>query len=353
MLIEELQKRKVPSFLPESANEWLEQRASILDILQKEEYGYMPPACPVTAEITSILEHQFGDKCVQYEAKLTCELQNGRFSFPATAIIPKINKPVPAILLISFAAVIPSKNLPAEELIDEGVAIFTFCYKDVVPDNKEALESELPHLLFGDRRGAHDPGTIAMWAWAASRVMDWALTFDGIRHDRIAVVGQSRLGKTALLAGAMDERFAVAYSNDSGCCGAAISRGKDGEDFAAITTNFPYWFCEEFMKYANHKEKELPLDQDALIAAIAPRGAYVASSVMDEWSDPKSEFLSVASASRIWKLLGLSGLVAPDRFPMVNEAFHEGCVGYHMREGTHTLNRNDWHFFLPFFKKYS
>lgn len=350
MLIEELRKRGIPDFMPASAAGWPERRKKILDILQREEYGYLPPACKVSFEVTKVEKDLYGGKGTRTDAALHCELPNREFVFPATALIPKSACPVPAVLLISFANVIPSKNLPAEELLDNGIAVFTFYYGSVVPDNADAFNAELPRILFGDRRGPSDPGTIAMWAWGASRVMDWAMTFDTVQKDHIAVVGQSRLGKTALFAGAMDERFAIAYSNDSGCCGAALSRGKIGEHFSDITGLFPYWFCENFLKYSDGNEDGFPMDQDALLASVAPRMVYVASSEEDTWSDPRSEYLSVVSASRIWELLGRKGVGAPDRYLQANEALHNGDIGYHVRSGTHTLNRDDWHYFLSYLK---
>ena len=85
-----------------------------------------------------------------------------------------------------------------------------------------------------------------MWAWAAQRVMDYAITLDCLNKNRGTVCGHSRLGKTALLAAATDERFFCAYSNDSGCGGAAISRKKDGEKINDICKAFPYWFCDNY-----------------------------------------------------------------------------------------------------------
>ncbi len=350
MLMNELARRKVPEFMPESAQEWPEKRKQLLEMLQKEEYGFQPPACPVTPENIVRDERCYGSKCLRLDADLRCDLPQGSFSFPASAVIPKCDHSVPAVVFISFSDQIPYKNLPAEEITDNGVAVFSFFYKSVVPDDMEAMSGELPKLLFGDNRKPDDAGAISLWAWAASRVLDWALTMPEIKHDQIAVVGQSRLGKTALLAAALDERFAVAHSNESGCCGAAISRGKEGEDFEAIIMRFPYWFCTNFHKYSG-KENDLPFDQDALIACIAPRRAYVASAEQDLWCDGNSEYLACASAGRIWELLGEDGFVAPNRFPKVGEAFQAGNVGYHLRPGTHTMNRFDWHHFLAFFLK--
>ena len=347
MLFKELEKRKVPCFLPENAEKWPEKRAEIVDMLQKYEYGYQPPKCEITVEDIKPDPKCYGSKCNRYDAVINCHLPQGDFRFPVIGIIPKREKPVPAIVFISFSDQIPYKNLPGEEVTDNGVAVFSFFYKDVCPDNKEAMQGELPKLLYGDNRKDTDAGAISLWAWAASRVLDWVLAFEEIRKDNVAVMGQSRLGKTALVAAALDERFAMAHSNESGCCGAAISRDKVGENFEFITRTFPYWFCPGFLKYAG-KEHEFPFDQDQLIAAIAPRRAYVSSAWEDKWADPESEYLACWSAGRVWEILGMDGFIGPNRFPEPGEVFNLGNVGYHVRPGTHTMTRDDWHNILPF-----
>ena len=282
--------------------------------------------------------------------QLTASLCGREFSFPFTYVLPLAEKPVPAVVFVNFRPNVPDEYLPTEEICDSGVAAASFWYEDVTSDSGD-FESGLAGVWYqGRARGPQDPGKIAFWAWAAMRVLDWLLTRPEIDPAQIAVAGHSRLGKTALFAGAMDGRFCAAYSNNSGCGGAALSRGKAGESIARITEVFPFWFCPAFADFAG-REEALPFDQHALLALMAPRLLYVASAGEDAWADPDSEFLGCAAASAAWEKLGRKGLTAPDRLPQEGDSFHAGSIGYHLRPGTHYLSRYDWGQFLKFWRE--
>ena len=318
-------------------------KKEIMESLLREEYGYLPEKpYHVEAEQVAMDPSFCAGGADLVTLKLKCKAAWGEFAFPIYYVCPKkAQKPVPAFIHINFTNRIPDKYQPTEEIIDSGFAVLTIYYEDVTKDDGD-FTNGLAGVVYPDGIRKKDQcGKIGLWAWAAMAVMEYALTLPELDSARISVIGHSRLGKTALLAGALEERFYSAISNNSGCSGAAISRNKGGESIKAIYTKFPYWFCENYEKYME-KEGELPFDQHYLIAANVPHRVIVGSAERDLWAGPKNEYLSCVAASDYFKEQGLTGLISEKTEPEAGDFFPEGHICYWMRSGGHYLGRADW-----------
>ena len=244
------------------------------------------------------------------------------------------------------------QSIPIEQIIDRGYAYITACYWELEPDNNDLHSVGIRSLANqGKPLAANQWGAIAAWAWGMSRMLDCAGEIKEIDVARCALVGHSRLGKTALWAGASDKRFAIVTSNDSGCGGAALSKRVSGETVEVINTGFPYWFCKNFRQY-NGKENELPIDQHELLALAAPRPLYVCSGVEDLWADPLGEYLSVVYANPVYQLYGKQPMPSTENaLPPVNTP-QTGDIAYHVEDAGHQFGDYDWEQFLLFFDKY-
>jgi hypothetical protein len=346
-----------------TADDWTEvRRPEVLELFRKHVYGRVPTTpYQLRFQLANKEPQAMSGAATLKQIDIVVTAQGKSLTIPLTLFVPnEVPKPVPTFLLICNRDpenIDPTRKTksefwPAEEVVARGYGIAAFHNADVDPDKHDGYQDGIHGLLDGGPRPPDAWGTIAAWAWGASRAMDYFETDPDVARGRVAVIGHSRGGKTALWAGAEDERFSIVCSNDSGCGGAALSRrqNKEKETVAKINKSFPHWFNETFKTYGGHEES-LPVDQHMLMALIAPRAVCVGSAEQDLWADPRGEFLSVVSAGPVYRLFGQQGLGESPEMPAINEPLDGEGAHYHIREGKHNLTLTDWKCYLDFADK--
>jgi len=236
-----------------------------------------------------------------------------------------------------------------KQIVARGYALAAFCSSDV--DSDRADVSDGIYASLARQRGSEaapkpqDRGTIAGWAWGYHRCVDYLVTDPALDPKRIAVVGHSRNGKTALLAAAFDERIALAIPHQAGCGGTAPSRGKVGESVKQINDRFPHWFNATFKEF-NLEPERLPFDQNGLVALMAPRPVLLSNAAEDQWANPAGQFQVLRAAEPAYRLLGAGGLTET-AMPEPGRLL-AGKLGFYIRPGKHSMTAGDWKVFLDF-----
>lgn len=373
-----------------AADEWFAlRRPEILETFQKELYGIIPSADIARLHYAErkTEENGLGGKAVRKEGILYFNWPEETPKLDLLIYLPKTGKvPFPAFLGLNFCGNHTVTNEPgitvtdnpygarlnkkedqeklrglaasrwqAERVVERGYALVTAYYEDIAPDFPDGAVFGVSPLFvrFMKEKSIPNefaPAAISTWAWGLSRILDTLETIPEIDARRVAVLGHSRLGKTALWAGANDPRFALVISNNSGCGGAALYRREFGETFDFMNNAIAYWFCGNSRKYAGNVSA-LPFDQHELIALIAPRPVYIASAQEDQWADPKGEFLSALGANPVYRFLGSDGLDGVTEWPKVNHPVG-GTIHYHLQSGEHDVTPYDWEQYLDFADRY-
>jgi hypothetical protein len=386
---------KVPSYiLPEllvsqdgrvieTAREWMDiRRPEVLALFEEYIYGKIPGYLKIaSSEIIEQDDFALNGKAVRRQVVLKFQNSGRDLDVHLLIYLPKGLKKIPVFLGYNFHGnhtvsdepeilITRSwvRNVPdygvvdhkaseksrgsgksrwdIQMIIESGYGLVTLYYGDVDPDKYDYTDGVHSFLY---KPGQEKPlpnewGSISAWAWGLSRVMDYIEEDPFLDSEKVIVMGHSRLGKTALWAGALDQRFAVVISNNSGCGGAALWRRRYGERLHGMNQYFPHWLAENINQFSGN-EDNLPVDQHMLIALMAPRPVYIASAVEDRWADPKGEYLSGYHATPVFELFGKKGLTK--EMPGINQPVMNS-IGYHIRSGGHSVLSYDWDQFIRF-----
>ncbi|MBD3197434.1 MAG: hypothetical protein GF317_20435 [Candidatus Lokiarchaeota archaeon] len=293
--------------------EWNLRRNEIKETLQNLEYGHLP-GNPDRIEVTNLSSQDLGEGKILNTLKMTIipnnSLPETNFNFTLWVALPNGTGPFPTIVKVSEEGT-GSQEPARDQVLTRGYIYVCFNHIELDPDITG-------NDIIGPCQQAYpsyDWGSIGVWAWGAMRVADyllnetWVNAPDGIPNvdpSKLIITGHSRRGKTALLAGAFDERFTMVVPNESGCAGAGsfLIQGYISETIADITSpsRFRYWFNENFTKFAGN-EVNIPFDQHFLRSLVAPRLILSMEATEDFWSNPIGSQAIYEAANPVFKFL--------------------------------------------------
>jgi hypothetical protein len=374
---------------------WKQRRPEILEDFQREVYGRIPTNTPkVTWEVTAVDTNAMDGTAIG--KSLLGRLDNS--AYPAisvnlglTLFTPvKASKPVPVILVPGFgrtgfepragslgttngssASASPAPT-PAIQfggpgrtfggiaganprviqlLLSNGWGYAVFNTWSVQADNGAGLTKGIIGFMnHGQPRKPDDWGMLAAWSWGLSRALDYLQTDPSVAANKVGLEGHSRWGKAALLAMALDQRFAIVYASCSGEGGAKLHRHDIGESLDNVAGIGEYhWMAGNFLKYAGHCN-DLPVDAHELIALAAPRPVFITGGTQDLWSDPIGEFKACVGAGPVYRLLGKKDLGTTE-MPQPDVELMSGDIAYREHAGGH-IDAPDWQTFINFAKRY-
>ena len=311
----------------ESLADWRRRRRELTDLVVAIEYGGLPPTpSGVTGE--ALYRHKarcFGE--ASYTQYRILNDDDVSCHFRLDVLVPPGDGPFPVVLTGDgcFRYVTDEITL---DILGRGFILAQFSRTAIVPDLYNSERTTGLYRVYPDAQF----GAIAGWAWGYHRCVDFLLTLDAVRRDGIAVVGHSRGGKTALLAGATDERIALTAPNGSGSGGAGCFRwqGPKSETLADSHRMIPYWYGPRLWDFVG-REHQMPFDQHFLKALVAPRALVSTEGLDDLWSNPSGTWQTYLAAREVYRFLG-----AEDR------------IGIRFREGGHDHGQADWRAFLDF-----
>jgi hypothetical protein len=354
------------------ANAWRSRRAEILELYEKNIYGRIPPAAPkVTWQVAETDPKARDGAAVRKKiaGAVGSSAEGPRITVTLTTPA-SASKPVPVILLVNFgggpppppgtAARGPAFNAHADpaladEILGRGWGYATVGYADIQPDRATTAGDAVMALAAAGRPAGtpappDDWGTIGVWSWGVSRIIDYFETDKTVDAKRIAIFGHSRLGKTVLWASAKDERVAAVFSSCSGEMGAALARRDWGETVDDMAQNFPWQFAGAFQQYSG-RWNDMPVDAHMLISLSAPRPVFITGGTADQWADPVGMFKAAVAAGPVYRLLGRKDLGTTE-LPALDTPLTAGDMGWHYHTGGHTATPADWKAFLTFLGKY-
>jgi endo-1,4-beta-xylanase len=334
--------------------DWQRRRAEIRTLMQYYEYGFKPAKPPVFSA-TSATSGQSHNITISMADNGRSASFAPRLTLPTAEQAAASGKSAPFPVIVSLDFFVGNGNA---NYLNAGYAVLSIPTGSVQSDNV-AHTGAIFDLYPYDVAAGTDFGCLLGWAWGASRAVDaleyllandpaYTVQANGaatplVAMDKLAVTGFSRWGKGALVAGFLDERFAVTHAGASGSGGAAPYR------FMPFGNQYTWGFTSgsetlgDHMRHQTHNSNEmmrrflndthpmavqprmyltrtygygerLPFDHHLQIAAIAPRAVLISNTNDDYGNNAEGDAIGVMAARPVFEYLGAGDKLALDLY---------------------------------------
>jgi dienelactone hydrolase len=305
----------------QSRADWQKRRERIRASYEKWVFGQMPPA-PNNLRAVVTAERQEGGATIR---DVRLEFGPGhRGNLRLQLIIPPGKGPFPVFLTNH-----PRTRPWVVPAVRRGYIGCIYFATDPIYGSRDDSDA------FIELYPEYDFSALARWAWAGMRAVDYLYTEPMVDRARIGITGHSRNGKQALLAAAFDERIGAVVAS-SGNTGEVDPWRFTTDPFAnetieQITGNFPGWFHPRLRFFAG-REHKLPVDQNLLMAMVAPRGLLMASAYSETQGNSFGFEQAFRSVEGVYRFLDA-----------------ESRVGLSLRPGEHATTAEDIEQYVDFF----
>jgi hypothetical protein len=230
----------------------------------------------------------------------------------------------------------------ANQALAHGFAFVTFnntdCGEDTTLRNADGSWA-FRTTRFYPAYPKYDWGLLQGWAWGVSRIVDYLETDASIDKTKLIVTGVSRTGKSALVAGAFDDRLAMVAPVASSGGGTPAYRfsgaergGKEG--LSEMMRKYPNWFSPHLHEFWGQPDK-LPFDEHWFIALAAPRAFIALEGTHDQ-------NVNANGVRQAW-------LAAQPAFALLNV---KDRLGVSWADRPHGMVQGDWDALLAFADKH-
>jgi len=281
--------------------QWLKKRQWIEKEIQHWITGTFPPP-------PDNLQAQLVEEVIQEPWIMrTVELRFGpdhRAKMTVDLMIPPGKGPFPVFMTQGRGSFEPGPRNWALTALKRGYIGCIYAGSDRRDDTEADDEETDPYAVIWP---GYDFTNLMRRAWGASRVIDYLYTLPLVDKQSIGITGHSRNGKQSLMAAAFDKRI-TAVIPSSGNTGEGTpwrytSEKYDNETIRQITSNFPHWFHPR-LRFFIGREHKLPVDQNLMLALVAPRGLMLSSSINEQQGNPWGFEQNYQSVRKVYQFLG-------------------------------------------------